>query len=32
VTGHPSRDSKIHRLWLRTVTRPADSWTWTGSF
>jgi hypothetical protein len=32
VTGNPSRDSSAHRLWVRTVTRPADGWTWTGSF
>ena len=32
VTGHPSRDRTVHRLWLRTVTRPADGWTWTGNF
>src|SRR5262245_19548979 len=32
VTGNPSRDPTAHRLWLRTVTRPADGWTWTGRF
>jgi len=32
ITGNPSRDPGAHRLWLRTVTRPADGWTWTGSF
>ena len=32
VTGNPSRDPNLHRLWLRTVTRPLDGWTWTGRF
>jgi uncharacterized protein DUF6152 len=32
VTGHASLDRKAHRLWLRTVTRPTDGWTWTGNF
>jgi hypothetical protein len=32
ITGNPSRDHNSHRLWLRTVTRPADGWTWTGRF
>ena len=31
VTGNPSRDN-THRLWLRTVSRPADGWTWAGKF
>jgi len=32
ITGNPSRDHTSHRLWLRTVTRPVDGWTWTGKF
>jgi hypothetical protein len=32
ITGNPSRDAGARRLWLRTVTRPADGWTWTGGF
>lgn len=32
VSGNPARDSKLRRLWLRTVTRPADGWSWKGSF
>jgi hypothetical protein len=32
ITGNPSRDPGARRLWLRTVTRPADGWTWTGGF
>ena len=32
ITGNPSRDASARRLWLRTVTRPADGWTWTGGF
>jgi hypothetical protein len=32
VTGHASRDPNLRRLWLRTVTRPADGWAWTGRF
>ena len=32
ITGHPMRDTKTRRVWLRTVTRPADGWTWTGGF
>jgi len=32
VTGNPSRDPSARRLWLRTVTRPSDGWTWTGRF
>jgi uncharacterized protein DUF6152 len=32
ITGNPSRDPAARRLWLRTVTRPADGWTWTGEF
>jgi hypothetical protein len=32
VTGHPAKSRQDRRLWLRTITRPADRWTWTGSF
>jgi hypothetical protein len=32
ITGNPSKDSRVRHLWLRTVTRPADGWTWTGGF
>ena len=32
ITGNPSRDARMHRLWLRTVSRPADGWTWKGNF
>jgi len=32
ITGNPSRDPGARRLWLRTVTRSADGWTWTGGF
>ena len=32
VTGNPARDRNNHRVWLRTVTRPADGWTWAGKF
>jgi hypothetical protein len=32
ITGNPSKDPGARRLWLRTVTRPADGWTWTGGF
>lgn len=32
ITGNPSKDLGARRLWLRTVTRPADGWTWTGGF
>jgi uncharacterized protein DUF6152 len=32
VTGNPSRDPHSHRLWLRTVSRPADGWSWKGRF
>jgi heavy metal sensor kinase len=32
ITGNPSRDHTSRRLWLRTVTRPADGWTWAGKF
>jgi hypothetical protein len=32
ISGNPSRDPGARRLWLRTVTRPADGWTWTGGF
>jgi hypothetical protein len=32
ITGNPSKDPGVRRLWLRTVTRPADGWTWTGGF
>jgi uncharacterized protein DUF6152 len=32
VTGNPSRDPRAHRLWLRTVTRPSDGWSWSGRF
>ena len=32
VTGNPSRDPRSHRLWLRTVSRPADGWSWNGRF
>jgi hypothetical protein len=32
ITGNPSRDPRSHRLWLRTVTRPTDGWSWKGRF
>jgi hypothetical protein len=32
ITGNPSKEPGARRLWLRTVTRPADGWTWTGGF
>lgn len=32
VTGHPAWKREARRLWLRTITRPADHWTWTGGF
>jgi len=32
ITGNPSKGPGARRLWLRTVTRPADGWTWTGGF
>jgi uncharacterized protein DUF6152 len=32
VSGNPARDGKLRRLWLRTVARPADGWSWKGRF
>jgi hypothetical protein len=32
ITGYASNDPAEHRLKLRTVTRPADGWRWTGTF
>ncbi|HTT06470.1 MAG TPA: DUF6152 family protein [Steroidobacteraceae bacterium] len=32
VTGNPSRDASSHRLRMRAIVRPADGWTWNGSF
>jgi len=32
VTGNPSRDPASHRLRMRAIVRPADGWTWNGSF
>jgi uncharacterized protein DUF6152 len=32
ITGNASRDRTARRLWLRTVTRPSDGWTWSGKF
>lgn len=32
ITGWPAKDSNNRRLWLRTMTRPADGWRWTGGF
>lgn len=32
VSGNPSHDRNAHRLWLRTIKRPADGWSWAGEF
>jgi hypothetical protein len=32
VTGHPAWNGESRRLWLRTITRPADQWAWRGRF
>jgi hypothetical protein len=32
VSGFPAMNVHDHRLWLRTVKRPADGWKWTGTF
>ena len=32
VTGNPARDASSHRLRMRAIVRPADGWTWDGSF
>jgi hypothetical protein len=32
LTGHPSRDPRARRLWLRSIKRPADGWSWSGGF
>jgi hypothetical protein len=32
ITGNPSREGGARRLWLRTITRPVDGWTWSGGF
>jgi hypothetical protein len=32
VTGNPSRDPASHRLRMRAITRPADGWSWNGTF
>ena len=29
VTGFPGRNPDHRRLWMVSVTRPADGWTWT---
>jgi hypothetical protein len=32
VTGSPGRNPTDHRLRMRTITRPADGWTYGGQF
>lgn len=32
LSGYPSRVAGDRRLWLRTIRRPADGWSWTGGF
>jgi hypothetical protein len=32
ITGYAARNPADHRLWLRTIRRPADGWNWTGGF
>jgi hypothetical protein len=32
VTGNPGRNPEEYRLRLLSIERPADGWTWKGSF
>jgi hypothetical protein len=32
VTGVPGRQASAHRMLMRSVERPADGWSWDGSF
>lgn len=31
ITGNPGRTEADHRLRMRSITRPKDSWTWNGT-
>lgn len=32
VTGNPARAAESHRLRMRSIQRPSDGWTWSGTF
>ncbi len=32
ITGNPGRNADDHRLRMRSITRPADGWKWSGDF
>jgi hypothetical protein len=32
VVGNPSRDAAAHRLRMVSIERPADGWSWGGTF
>jgi Family of unknown function (DUF6152) len=32
VTGQPGRNDEDHRMRMRSITRPADGWKWSGNF
>ena len=32
VTGNPGRNPEDHRILLRSIVRPSDGWTWSGTF
>lgn len=32
VVGNPGRNPADHQIRLRSITRPSDGWTWSGTF
>jgi hypothetical protein len=32
IEGNPGRNPEEHRLRMRSVTRPSDGWSWSGTF
>ena len=32
VVGQPGRNDEDHRMRMRSITRPADGWKWSGNF
>ena len=32
IVGNPAREDADHRIRMQKITRPADGWTWGGTF
>jgi hypothetical protein len=32
VVGNPGRNPEDHRMLVRSIVRPSDGWSWTGTF